>query len=328
MSRTTSSDGVSNPGVDRSRMRRDASVWLLIGSGLEQTRVAAEVAAAFALAFGEECATVRTADLLLGVRAGQLTLGDLDGRPVAAPAVAYARMSTPRLRTDCEVTLLRQLQAMGTVLLNPIDAVLACANKFWQLQELALAGLPVPDTLTYTDAPLSRVISAGIEQPCVVKAVRGQRGGRVFLAPTADMLRDIHGSLSNEVPYLFQHYLEHSHGRDLRVVVVDGRAVAAQVRRATDGGFKSNLALGGESTYCLGRYPEAEELAVRAVAVIGLGVAGVDLLFRPDGGFTLCEVNANVSWRETMSEIAPAVATACAARLRPDFPNEPNGQHL
>ncbi len=312
MFRSTGSSGIEQP--------RDGAVWLLIGSGLGETRVSDEVGAAFASAFGERYETVWTADLLLGVRDGRLTLGHLDGRSLAAPAVAYARLSTPRLRTDREVTLLRQLQAMGTVLLNPVDAVLAGVNKFWQLQQLALAGLPVPDTLSYADAPLAEVIDAGIdagiEQPCVVKAVRGQRGGRVFLAPTAGMLRDIHGSLSDDVPYLFQHYLEHSHGRDLRVVVVDGRAVAAEVRQATDGGLKSNLALGGEPTLCLGRHPDAEKLAVRAAAAVRLGVAGVDLLFRPDGGFTLCEVNSNVGWRACMPEIAPAIAAACAVRLR------------
>lgn len=72
------------------------------------------------------------------------------------PGIQLICLPTPTVSTDREITLLRQLQAMGTQLLNPIDAVLACVNKFWHLQELVTAGLPVPDTLSYTDTPLAR----------------------------------------------------------------------------------------------------------------------------------------------------------------------------
>ncbi|MFJ8311424.1 MULTISPECIES: RimK family alpha-L-glutamate ligase [unclassified Streptomyces] len=265
---------------------------------------------------------VGSEELLLGVRGGRLTLHDLDGCELAAPRVAYARVWTPAVSTDREITLLRHLEAMGTVLLNPVDAVLACLNKFWHLQQLALAGLAVPDTQTYANAPLNAAIGTGLPQPCVVKAVRGHRGEQVFLAPDTAMLRGIQGSLDQDAPYLFQEYVAHSHGRDLRVVVVDGRAVATQVRTAVDGDFRSNLALGGTATPCAGRYPHGEELAMRAADVLGLGIAGVDLLFTPGGGFTICEVNANVGWHEQMDHrITPALLAACHARLsRTDRP--------
>lgn len=295
--------------------RASAECWLLVGGELDSNRIVGELTAAFEHALPGRYAVWRTGELLLGIERGRLVLHGLDGRPLTAPRVAYARMSSPRLSTDREVTLLRHLVALGTVLLNPIDAVLACVNKFWQLQQLAAAGLPVPDTRSYADARLSDAIRAGVPKPCVVKAVRGQRGRQVFLAPDAGMLLDVHGSLSEESPYLFQQYLPYSHGRDLRVVVVDGRAVTAQVRSSSDGGLKSNVALGGTSVLCPGLHPQGEALAVRAAEALGLTVAGVDLLFEPDGGFTICEVNANVGWREHMSEISPAVVAACAARL-------------
>ncbi|UNO42212.1 RimK family alpha-L-glutamate ligase [Streptomyces sp. MST-110588] len=261
---------------------------------------------------------MHTEDLLLGVRGGRLEVRDAaSGRCVPAPEVAYARMSTPLLSTDREITLLRHLEGMGTVLLNPIDAVLACVNKFWQLQTLALAlaGLPVPDTLTYAHGPLDRVLDA-VRGPCVVKAVRGHRGQQVFLAEDTALLREVAGSLDQRVPYAFQHYVRHSHGRDLRVIVVDGRAVTAQVRAASDGGITSNLARGGTATLCPGLHPAAERLAERAARALGMVVSGVDLLFEPDGAFTVCEVNVNVAWRATMPTVAPAIADACRARLR------------
>lgn len=296
--------------------RATADFWLILGGGLDQDRITAELVDGFDSVLGDRSTVMRTSDLVLGVSGGRLTLYDLRGVPLAAPALAYARLSTPMLSTDREITLLRHLEAMGTVLLNPIDAVLACVNKFWHLQQLAVAGLPVPDTRSYVDAAMTDVLRAGVPEPCVVKSVRGHRGRRVFLAPDAAMLQDIQGSLRDDAPYLFQEYVGYSHGRDLRVVVVDGRAVAAQVRVAADGGLKSNLAQGGTATVCTGLHPAGEALAVAAAEVLGLGVAGVDLLFEPDGSFTICEVNANVGWREHLNQVVPAIAQTCDARLR------------
>ncbi|MFB8079491.1 RimK family alpha-L-glutamate ligase [Streptomyces sp. NPDC056013] len=302
-----------------------AHAWLLLCPGLRRGGqggpgrgpgpVTSSLMAAFAAELGHRATVVHSSRLVLGVEGGRLTLADTGGRPVAAPAVAYARLSTPRLSTDREITLLRHLAAMGTRLINPAEAVLAAVNKFWQLQQLAAAGIPVPDTRTHTDAPLEHVLDAGAPQPCVVKAVRGHRGRRVFLAPDDTGLRAVAGSLDDRHPYLLQRYVAHSHGRDLRVVVVDRRAVAAAVRTADDDRLVSNLAQGGTHTVCTGRYPDAEALAVEAADAIGLGVAGVDLLFEADGSFTVCEVNCNPTWRPDMPGIAEAVAAACRSRL-------------
>ncbi|MEU2242548.1 RimK family alpha-L-glutamate ligase [Streptomyces sp. NPDC018338] len=271
--------------------------------------------AAFAAELGHQAAVVHSSQLVLGVEGGRLTLADTSGRRFPAPAVAYARLSTPRLSPDREVTLLRHLAAMGTKLINPAEAVLVAVNKFWHLQQLAAAGIPVPDTRTHTDAPLEQVIDAGVPQPCVVKAVRGHRGRRVFLAADSTSLRGVAGSLDDRHPYLLQRYVAHSHGRDLRVIVVDGVAVAAAVRTAGDDRLVSNLAQGGSHSVCTGLYPDAEALAVEAAGVVGLGVAGVDLLFEADGSFTVCEVNCNPTWRPDMPGIAEAVALACRSRL-------------
>ncbi|MFJ2746314.1 RimK family alpha-L-glutamate ligase [Streptomyces sp. NPDC087440] len=292
-----------------------ADVWLVLGSGLTERPITGRLAKALTEEFGDRFAVVRSDELLLGVRGGRLTLHDLTGCELAAPRLAYGRVWTPVASADREITLLRHLEAMGTALLNPADAMLACLNKFWQLQQLALAGLPVPDTRTYADAPLDGAIGAGVPQPCVVKAVRGHRGEQVFLAPDTAMLHGVQGCLGQEAPYLFQEYVESSHGRDLRVVVVDGRAAGAQVRTAVGGEFRSNLALGGTATPCTGRYRHGEDLAVRAADALGLGVAGVDLLFAPDGTFTICEVNANVGWRKEREDITAAVVAACRTRL-------------
>ncbi|WP_079423832.1 MULTISPECIES: RimK family alpha-L-glutamate ligase [Streptomyces] len=294
---------------------RGADVWLVLGAGLSRRPVTGLIRTALEEEFGDRFAVVSSGELLMGAGPDGLTLRGRDGCVVAAPRVAYGRVWTPGTEVGREVSLLRHLEAMGSVLLNPADAVLACLDKFWQVQRLAAAGLAVPETFMGAGGSLDAVTGAGLPQPCVVKAVRGHRGEQVFLAPDADTLRAVHDGLAPEAACLFQEYVASSHGRDLRVVVVDGHAAGAVVRTASGGEFRSNLALGASLAPCTGRYPQGEELAVRAAAVMGLGVAGVDLLFAPDGDFTVCEVNANAGWQPEMKEVAPALAAACRRRL-------------
>ncbi|MGP3690727.1 ATP-grasp domain-containing protein [Streptomyces sp. IBSNAI002] len=283
-------------------------VWLLLGPSRYRCGYPDRDVAAFRAAFGSEC--VVTCDrLVMGVEGGRLVLRDVEGRPLLPPKVVY-----PRIRADLDggLALVSHLQAMGSVIFNSVEARLNCVNKFRQLRLLTLAGIPVPDTYGSVHAPFTDILGAGVPDPCVVKAVRGSKGSRVFRA-THDMLEDLHGSLRDDVPYIFQRFHAFRAGQDLRVVVVDGRAVAAKVRSSVTG-FKSNIALGGTSQPCLGLYPEGERLACRAAEAVGAGLAGVDLLFEPDGTFTVCEVNTSPGTKE-LPEVTPAIIEACRARI-------------
>jgi hypothetical protein len=90
--------------------------------------------------------------------------------------------------------------------------------------------------------------------------------------------------------FIFQQYIKASHGRDVRLLVVHGRVVAAMLRKSTDGGFKSNISLGGVGA-ALNPPPGLAELAVRAANVLQLDVAGIDILFDEDG-YRICEANS------------------------------------
>lgn len=299
----------------QSVIRTPADVWMLVREHPAPLRRSTqELATALGRIHGSRFAVWHTDELLFGVREGRLFLRTLGGLEVPAPKVVCVRQVPGSQRHDREMTLMRHLERMGATLLNPLDSQLVCHNKFWQLQELALAGLPVPDSLSYATAPLSAVVrDGGPGTPCVVKSVSGMGGNGVFLAPDARLLRDVAGNLAQETPYLFQEYVASSHGRDLRVVVVDGEAVAAEIRTSHDGGLASNLARGGSAALCHGRYPEAEALAVQAARTVGLAVAGVDLLFTGTGSYTICEVNSVPAWRPAMTGVVPAI-TACVAR--------------
>ncbi|MCK7622253.1 RimK family alpha-L-glutamate ligase [Streptomyces sp. RS10V-4] len=293
-----------------------ADVWMLVREHpmplLKATRALAE---ALAAAHGPRFAVWHTDEILFGVQRGRLVLRTLGGVEIAPPKVVLVRQTPGTMTQDRELSLLRHLEHLGAVLINSAAAHHRCGNKLWQLQDLAVAGLPVPDSLSYATAPLTGVVrSPDVAAPCIVKAVRGRNGRQVFLAPDGGLLRSLAGSLANEVPLLFQEYVSASHGRDLRVVVVDGEPVAAQVRTARDGSLAANLAQGGSAELCPGRFPDAEALAVAAAGTLGLAVAGVDLLFTAEGGHTLCEVNSVPGWRPRMTAVIPAI-TGYVARL-------------
>jgi beta-citrylglutamate/N-acetylaspartylglutamate synthase len=292
-----------------------ADVWMLVRQRPAVLRRSTqELATALAATYGPRFALWHTDELLFGVRAGQLTLHTLGGTNLPPPKVVCVRQVAGPMHHDREVTLLRHLDRMGSTLINPLDAQLKTRNKIWQLQELALAGLPVPDTLSYATAPLEGVVrSSHVSAPCVVKSVNGAKGTHVFLAPDHGLLREVAGSLTRDAPFLFQQHIAHSHGRTLRVIVVDGEPVGAVLHTSDGRTLAANIAKGGTAVPCTGHHPKAEELAVRAANALGLHIAGVDLLFTSPDTYTICEVNAVPGWRPEMTAVTPAI-TACIAR--------------
>ena len=129
----------------------------------------------------------------------------------------------------------------------------------------------------------------------VVKATRGHGGRRVHLIEDASQLYDLFENSSHDVPYVFQEYIRESHGRDLRVAVIGGEVAFTMMRRAQSNGFCANLTQGGDGELVTNRYPEAEALALRIANVLGMDIAGVDLLWSDRHGYVCCEVNNNFS---------------------------------
>ncbi|MGW2278874.1 RimK family alpha-L-glutamate ligase [Streptomyces sp. NPDC001770] len=301
----------------RTELLPRTDVWLLVRELPVPLQGATQrLADALAALHGPGFAVWHTNEFVFGVHQGRLFLRTLGGAEVPAPKVVLIRQTPGSMHYDREVTLLRHLERMGATLVNPLAAHLACRNKVWQMQELALAGLPVPDTLSYGTAPLEGVVrTTGLDTPCVVKSVTGHKGKQVFLAPDTHLLRGVAGALAQETPHLFQEYVSHSHGRDLRLIVVDGETVGAAVRTSRGGGLASNIGQGGSAAVCTGEYPEAEALAVRAAGAMGLAIAGVDLLFASEGTFTVCEVNAVPGWRPQMTAVLPAITACVGSRL-------------
>jgi ribosomal protein S6--L-glutamate ligase len=128
--------------------------------------------------------------------------------------------------------------------------------------------------------------------PCIIKLLRGTQGVGVMIANTmaeAEGMLDTLWTLGQEI--LLQELVEESRGKDVRALVIGDRVVAAMRRRARAGDFRSNIHRGGEAEPVeLPR--EFAEAAVKATRVIGLEVAGVDMLEARTGPKIL-EVNSS-----------------------------------
>ena len=212
------------------------------------------------------------------------------------------------------------LERSGLRLFDSHAAVRLCDDKMRTYIALASAGIPVPRTLP---APLCYTPGAEVREdildgaeaafgyPMIVKTAYGSGGKGVYKADDRAELRHIASALLRE-PHLFQEYVRAGAGRDLRVIVVGGKALGGMLRRAPEGEFRSNIAAGGSGEpYSDGA---AFALAERAAAAVGADYAGVDLLFT-DGGYVVCEVNSNAFFAEFERVCGINVAGAYARHI-------------
>lgn len=215
------------------------------------------------------------------------------------------------------LAVLRHFERQGVVLVNGASAIEAVADKLHTLQILGAGGFPIPKTILGKFPVDVDVVERELGFPVVVKTLRGTRGNGVLLCANREQFNDLANLLDGASPgadFIFQEYIEASHGRDVRVVVVNGRVVAAMERRATDGGFKSNLSLGGHATP-FNAPPELEALAIDVSRALGLDVAGIDILLDRDG-YRICEANSSPGFQGLEKACGVSVPDAIFAGLR------------
>jgi ribosomal protein S6--L-glutamate ligase len=210
---------------------------------------------------------------------------------VAAPDVVLPRIGSSV--TAFGLAVVRQFEALGVPVVNGSQAIADSRDKLSCLQLLAREGIAVPRTLlAHQRASVTRLVDQVGGLPAIVKLIQGTQGVGVMIATTleeAQALLNIFWDLGHDI--LLQEFVRESKGRDVRALVVGDRVVAAMRRQAKEGEFRSNIHRGAEGT----AYDLPEELArvaVRAAQVIGLQVAGVDLLESRHGPMVL-EVNSS-----------------------------------
>ncbi len=192
------------------------------------------------------------------------------------------------------LAVLRQFERMGVPLINGAEAVESCADKLQTLQLLSAGGLPIPRTILAKFPVDVDLIEKELGFPVVVKTLRSTRGAGVVLCQDREQFDSLASLLGDANPgsdFIFQQYIRHSHGRDVRLLVIGDTVAAAMERRAKNGGFKSNISQGGTG-FAIQPPPEMAELAINAARALHLDVAGIDVLY-DEAGFRICEANSS-----------------------------------
>lgn len=192
------------------------------------------------------------------------------------------------------LAVLRQYERMGVSMINGAEAVEACADKLQTLQLLSASGLPIPRTILGKFPVDVDLIEKELGFPVVVKTLRSTRGAGVVLCNDReqfDSLASLLGDANPSADFIFQQYIRHSHGRDVRLLVIGDKVSAAMERRSQNGSFKSNISLGG-SGFCIQPPPEMAELAIKAAKALRLDIAGIDILY-DETGYRICEANSS-----------------------------------
>lgn len=189
--------------------------------------------------------------------------------------------------------VVRQFEVMRTFAANESQGINRSRDKLRCLQILAQAGIGLPVTgFAHSTKDIDGLLETVGGAPVVVKLLEGTQGMGVVLAETRKAAESVIGAFRQlDANILVQEFIKEARGADIRVIVIGGRAVAAMKRQGAPGEFRSNMHQGGTAEK-IKLTPEERSTATRAAKLMGLGVAGVDLL-RSNHGPVVMEVNSS-----------------------------------
>jgi len=213
------------------------------------------------------------------------------GQPLEAVDAVIPRIGASV--TFYGTAVVRQFEMMKVFTATESQALVRSRDKLRSLQILSRAGLGLPKTaFTNYSKDVKSIIEKVGGAPLVIKLLEGTQGVGVVLAENnnaAESVLEAFNGLRARV--IVQEFIKEAGGADIRAFVVDGVVVGAMKRQGKEGEFRSNLHRGGSaSLYEL--TDEEENTALKAAKVLGLGVAGVDLL-QSNKGPLIMEVNSS-----------------------------------
>ncbi len=189
--------------------------------------------------------------------------------------------------------VVRQFQEAGVYTLNTSVAIARSRDKLRSLQLLAGAGIDMPPTgFGHATRDIEGLLETVGGAPLVVKLLEGTQGKGVVLAETKKSAESVIAAFRQlDANFIVQKFIAEAGGEDIRAFVIGNRVVAAMKRSAPPGEFRSNVHQGG-TVSGVKLTPKERAVAVKSAKVMGLKVAGVDLI-RSDAGPLLLEVNSS-----------------------------------
>ncbi|WP_372768275.1 30S ribosomal protein S6--L-glutamate ligase [Lutibacter sp.] len=189
--------------------------------------------------------------------------------------------------------VVRQFEMMKVFTAIESQALMRSRDKLRSLQVLSRAGLGLPKTVfTNYSKNVQDVIDSVGGAPLVIKLLEGTQGLGVVLAENNNAATSVLEAFNGlQARVIAQEFIKEAKGADIRVFIVDGTVVGAMKRQGKEGEFRSNLHRGGTAEIIKLSIDE-ENAALKAARVMGLGIAGVDLLQSARGPLIL-EVNSS-----------------------------------
>lgn len=220
-----------------------------------------------------------------------------------APAIYYRGMNLtdfdaiiPRIgasKTFYGTAVVRQFEMMNIYCVNTSIAITRSRDKLRSQQLLARKGIGLPVTgFAHSTQHSEDLISLVGGPPLIIKLLEGTQGLGVVLAETQNAAQSVIQAFRGlDANILVQEYIKEAKGQDIRCFVVGDKVVASMLRQGKEGEFRSNIHRGGNARV-VKITPEERSTAVRSARIMGLNVAGVDLL-RSNHGPVIMEVNSS-----------------------------------
>lgn len=189
--------------------------------------------------------------------------------------------------------VVRQFEMMGVFPANESQAISRSRDKLRCMQLMARDGIALPVTgFAHSTKDVDGLLEIVGGAPVVIKLLEGTQGKGVVLAETKKAAESVISAFRQlDANILVQEFIKEAGGADIRAFVVGGKVVAAMLRQGPEGEFRSNLHRGG-TAHRVKLTPEERATATRAAKLMGLNVAGVDML-RSNHGTLVVEVNSS-----------------------------------
>jgi len=195
--------------------------------------------------------------------------------------------------TKFGTAVLRQFEMMGVYPINESVAITRSRDKLRSLQLLSRKGVGLPVTgFAHSVSDTEDIINLVGGAPLVIKLIEGTQGRGVVLAETPKAAESVIDAFHElDANFIVQEFIREAAGSDIRCFVVGDKVVASMMRTAKEGEFRSNLHRGGEA-HLVKLSKEERATAVNAAKIMGLHMAGVDIL-RSNRGPVVMEVNSS-----------------------------------
>lgn len=208
-------------------------------------------------------------------------------------------------------SVVRQFEMMNVPTAVESQALVRSRDKLRSLQILARSNVGLPKTVfTNYSKEVKKIIDSVGGTPLIVKLLEGTQGYGVVLAPTRKAAESIIEAFhSMKARVIVQEFIQEAKGADIRAFIIGNKVVGAMKRQGKEGEFRSNLHQGGTGNL-IKLSKREREVALTAAKVMGLSIAGVDMLQSERGPLVL-EVNSSPGLegieKTTNKDIASAV---------------------